>query len=381
MAAPQPTVTPRRIFVMGDPQAPMAKVMAVLASHALLGADGRLVDDVVLVSIGDHFDYDLDDPVGAGAEGLRTLHWLAGHDPAQVRLLFGNHDAARVMELAGLDDVRFAAARALGRSIKETRRREGAEAAMRREHDEFAAQFPDVATPGLAARDYASFSESQRELVIELLLCGRFHLALSGVLPDGRAVLLTHAGVTTRELAMLGMPDERDPHRLAAALERQLRAAVDARRTEWQGGARTPLSLDPLHIAGAAGNEGGGLLYHRPACVDRVGGDPAWELDPARPRRFEPRSLPRGLRQVAGHTGHRKCKAELGHDWLTAAAHQKEIGGIRTLRVDGDVVTYDLGILDDRPGAADLYLIDGEMRFTAAADYALLPLAELIVPA
>ena len=122
-------VTPRRTFVMGDPQAPMAKVMAVLAAHALLRADGRLADDVVLVSIGDHFDYDLDDPVGAGEEGLRTLRWLASHDPAQVQLLLGNHDAARIMELAGLDDARFAAARALGRSIRETRRREGAGAA------------------------------------------------------------------------------------------------------------------------------------------------------------------------------------------------------------------------------------------------------------
>ena len=373
--------TPKRIFVMGDPQAPMAKVMAVLEAHAALGADGRLADDVVLVSIGDHFDYDLEDPEGAGAEGLRTLRWLSSHDPAQVRLLFGNHDAARVMELVGLDDVRFVAARDLGRSIAETRRREGKEAAARRKRDEFAAQFPDVPTWGLAARDYASYSEAQRELVIELLLGGRFHLALSGMLLDGRAVLLTHAGVTQRELGLLGMPDERDPHTLAAAFEQRMRAAIEARRAEWQNGARTPLSLAPLHVPGEGGHEGGGLLYHRPARADRPDGDPAWEFDPARPRRFDPRSLPRGLRQVVGHTGHRKCKAELDDDWLTEAARQKEIGGIRTLRVDGDDVLYDLDVLPARPGAADLYLIDGEMRHVAATAYTLLPLAELVVPA
>lgn len=365
---------------MGDPQAPMSKVLAVLGAHAALGGDGNLAADVVLVSIGDHFDYDLNDPVNAGIQGLRTLRWLASHDPAQVRLLFGNHDAARVMELVGLDDARFAAARALGRSIAETRQRHGAAAAERREHDEFVAQFPDVATPNLAARDYASYSEAQRELVMELLLKGRFHLALSGMMPDGRAVLLTHAGVTNRELALLGMPDERDPHRLAAALEQWMRAAIEARRAEWQGGSHTPMSLAPLHVPGSGSQEGGGLLYHRPAQVDRPGGDPAWELDPARPRRFDPRSLPLGLRQVAGHTGHRKCKAELDDGWCTAAARQKELGGIRTLRVDGDSVLYDVGILDDRHGVTDLYLVDGEMRFAAPGDYMLLPLAEIIVP-
>ena len=371
-------VAPRRILVMGDPQAPMAKVMDVLAQHGALGDDGRLTEDVVLVSIGDHFDYDLDDPAGSGAEGLRTLRWLASHDPAQVRLLLGNHDVARVVELIGLDDTRFAAARVLASSIHETWRRDGAEAAALRIRDEFAPRFPDVPTPGLAARDYASYSEEQRELVIELLLTGRFHLALSGALPDGRAVLLTHAGVTTRELGLLGMSHERDPHRLAAALNRHLRAAVDERRADWQRGLRPPLSLAPLHVAGASGVEGAGMLYHRPASMTRPGVDPAWEFEPTRPRRFEPSSLPEGLLQIAGHTGHHKCRTELGAGWLTAAARDREHGGIRTLRVDGGVVIYDLGVLDARAGVTDLYLIDGEMRFVAADEYRLLALAELV---
>jgi hypothetical protein len=372
-------VAARRIFVMGDPQAPMAKVMAVLAQHGALDGD-RLAEDVVLVSIGDHFDYDLDDPMGAGAEGLRTLRWLASHDAAQVRLLLGNHDASRVIELITLDDARFAAARALARSIGDTYHRDGAEAANRRVRDEFAPRFPDVPTPGLAARDYASYSEEQRDLVIDLLLAGRFHLALSGALPDGRAVLLTHAGVTTRELRLLGLPDERDPHTLAAALDQHLRAAVDARRTDWQRRLHTPMSLAPLHLGGAGGVEGAGMLYHRPAIKDRPGHDPAWELDPARPRRFEPRALPAGLLQVAGHTGHHKCKSDLGEAMMTLAARARAHGGIRTLRVEGDAVVYDLGLLDARAEATDLVLIDGEMRVVAAADYRLLALSELVVP-
>jgi len=160
-----------------------------------------------------------------------------------------------------------------------------------------------------------------------------------------------------------------------------MRAAIDERRAEWLAGARTRMSLAPLYQAGEKGQEGGGMLYHRPVQIDRAGSAPDWALDPARPRRFDPRSLPRGLRQIVGHTGHRKCKVELDDVWFTAAARAKDLGGIRTLRVDGERVLYDLGILEDRPGVADLYLVDGEMRFAPPNEYPLLPLAELMVPA
>ena len=75
-----------KTFVMGDPQAPFAKVLEVLDRHGALAGD-RLAGDVTLVSIGDHFDYDHRDPVTAGEEGLRLLSWLASHDPAQVAIL------------------------------------------------------------------------------------------------------------------------------------------------------------------------------------------------------------------------------------------------------------------------------------------------------
>ena len=371
-----------RTFVMGDPQAAFDHVMGVLDAHRALAPGGaQLADDVVLVSIGDHFDFDLTRPASAAADSVRLVRWVASHDPARALLLLGNHDAARVIDLVGLDDARFAAAAALGRSIAETRKRDGRDASAQRTRDEFAPQFPDVPTPGLAARDYAEYTTEQRALVAELLLSGRFHLALAGELPDGRHALLTHAAVTVRELALLGLPDERDAVRLAAAFDARLAAALAAVRADWTRGTWTPLPLAPLHVSGVAGEEGGGMLYHRPTNPDRPGCDRSWELRPDRPRRYDPRTLPRGLVQIAGHTGHRKCVEELD-GWVTPTARARPIGGIRTLRVHPAgaprQVTYDLGVLPPEPGAADVLLIDGEMRHVAPREYQLLPLVRVV---
>jgi len=346
---------------MGDPQAPFAKVLEVLDRHRALGAGGRrLAPDVVLVSIGDHFDYDQHDPETAGKEGVRLLRWLADHDREQVRILLGNHDASRVMELIDFDDAAFAAARTLARG--------GDDKA-------FAAAFPSVPTPGTVARDYASYSTAQRELVIELLLAGRFQLALVAELADGRMALVTHAGVTARELALLEMSDARDPLVIAATLERVLRDAVGRVRASWERGEREPLSLEPLHRAGVPGVEGGGLLYHRPSNPDRPD---AAVFSPTRPRRFDPRTLPPGVAQVAGHSGHAKCVHELG-DWVRPGAHARAHGGIRTLRVTGAAVSYDLGVAGGaQPGDADLILIDGELRRVPASEFALLEVLRLL---
>lgn len=348
---------------MGDPQAPFAKLLEVLDHHGALAGD-RLASDVVLVSIGDHFDYDLHDWYTAGQEGLRFLRWLASHGDAQVKLVLGNHDVSRVMELVAVTDDRFAQARAFARALDGDDARDA----------KFGAAFPDLPTPGLAGRDFASFSVEQRTLVTELLLAGRFQLALAGELPAGRDVLLTHAGVTRRELAMLGVPAE--PRAIAAALQALLARAIDQVRADWVRGVPTPLSLEPLHQAGIPGEEGGGLLYHRPTNPDRPDADRRWELAPARPRRFDPRSLPVGLAQIAGHTGHSKCLAELGA-WATAAAQGRLHGGIRTLRLAGQTVTYDLGVAEPASDVADLILIDGEIRRVPAGEVALLPLVRV----
>ena len=353
-----------RTFVMGDPQAPFAKLLEVLDRHAALDGD-RLAPDVVLVSIGDHFDYDFRDWRTAGQEGLKFLRWLAGHDAAQVKLLLGNHDSSRVMELIAITDERFAAARAFAQALDGDPARDA----------RFHAAFPELPTAGLAGRDFASFSAEQRALTIELLLAGRFDLALVGELSDGRTALLTHAGVTRREIAMLGAAVE--PRAIAALLQARLSDAIDAVRADWTGGRPTPLSLEPLHVAGVPGEEGGGLLYHRPTNPDRRGADRSWELARERPRRFDPRNLPVGLTQIAGHTGHNKCLAELA-GWATAAARGRKHGGIRTLRLARGTVTYDLGIAEPADNVADLILIDGELRRVPAAEVELLPLERLV---
>ncbi|HEU4610974.1 MAG TPA: metallophosphoesterase, partial [Kofleriaceae bacterium] len=365
-----------RIFVMGDPQAPFAKVLEVLRWHRALAGD-RIAPDVVLVSIGDHFDYDFRNPTGAARDGLALLRWLASHDPEQVVLLLGNHDASRVMELAQLTDEQFEVARRLARTIDEAERETGRAAARARA--EYEAAFPELPPPGVLGRDYASFTTEQRALVQELLLAGRFQLAITGALPDGREALITHAGVTARELDLLDH-DEAAPRAIASALDAQLAAAVDAVRADWQRGRNTPLSLAPLHVTGSRGEEGGGLLYHRPSNPDHAGADKAWGLAASRPRRFDPRTLPVGITQIVGHSGHAKCVHELG-PWVAESARTRKHGGIRTLRVypaaDGATVrvVYDMGIAPRADEVADLILIDGELRRVPATEVALLPLA------
>ncbi len=351
---------------MGDPQAPYAKVMAVLDRHGLLVGD-RLAPDAVLISIGDHFDYDLLDPQTAGREGVKMLRWLASHDPAQVQILFGNHDASRVMELAHFTDATFAVARAMALEVGT-----GAVPVAA-----FKARFPELPPPGVVARDYASFYVEQRDLVVELLLAGRFHLAIAAPLGD-RSALLSHAAVTTRELELLGLPTTADAHVIAVALREQLVRAIDLVRADWERGVITPLDLAPLHFAGGNGLEGGGLLYHRPS-------NPAVGslFDLQRPRRFDPRTLPAGLTQIAGHSGHAKCVYELGA-WVTEAARARKHGGVRALIVDGDQVTYDLVtanhplLLPRSPTTAELVMVDGEMRKVASDEIDLLPLSDSI---
>jgi hypothetical protein len=295
------------------------------------------------------------------------------HDPEQVILLFGNHDASRVMELATITDEEFRHARTLARSIDATEKSAGKAAAEQRVAREYRVAFPELPPHGVVGRDYASFTTEQRALVMELLLAGRFHLALTGSLTDGRPALLTHAGVTDRELAMLGV-DASDPTLIAAALEAHLATAVDHVRDDWQRGELAPLSLAPLHVTGSPNEEGGGLLYHRPSNPERPDADAAWALAPTRPRRFDPRTLPRGLTQIAGHSGHAKCVQELGC-WVRPAAKKRKHGGIRTLRFSTEGVVYDLGIAPPAHDVADLILIDGELRRVPSSEVALLPLA------
>jgi hypothetical protein len=364
-AAPAPAVRQAaRVVAIGDPQASAARFLGALAAHHLLGDDGWLRPDVRLISMGDHFDYPGEDAAG---EGVLILGWLAAHAREHVAILFGNHDASRVMELATIDDVRFRAAAELARSIKNAPDRQARKAEFRR-------LYPELATPGYAARDYSAFTVEQRRLVQRMLLDGRFELALARKLA-GTPVLLSHAGITTVQLGLLELGEERSPSTIASALNARLGAAVDAVRTAWTTGTNTALSLEPIHMAGMDGEEGGGLLYHRPADKDRPGADPAWELRELGPRRFDPRQLPRGLVQIVGHTGHKKAHEELER-WCEPGM-TADRGGVRTLRVSGaDTVSYRRGVYAPADGDAVVYLIDPEMHYVAApTDVAVLELA------
>src|SRR3990172_12972592 len=95
------------MVAIGDPQASSSRFFRSLAAHGLLGGDGWLRPDVRLVAMGDYFDYPGHD---AHESGVEILAWLAAHDPEHVTLLLGNHEAARVMELATVTDDRFRAA-------------------------------------------------------------------------------------------------------------------------------------------------------------------------------------------------------------------------------------------------------------------------------
>jgi len=355
----------RRWFAIGDPQATPDRIFAVLDRHGLLADDGVLAPDAGLLSIGDHFDFpgDVTEVERAGRE---VLAWLAAHPRDQVVLLAGNHDLSRVIELAHETDGSFSSARALAVEIHGA---SGAEDRAARER-EFAARYPAIPTPGIARVDCSSFSAAQRALVQRLLLERRLRLAAVARVA-GVDVLVTHAGVTVRELGLLGMADAAGPGPVARALDDLLERRVDDARAAWTRGEPAPLDLGPVHVAGTTGREGGGLLYHRPARRDRPGSvDQAWELDPVAPRRFEPAALPRAFAQVAGHSGHRRCARELA-GWVDANAPPDRAIALRTLRDDAAGPRYAAGV-DPRPGA--LILIDPELARAPLEDVELLPL-------
>lgn len=365
---PAPSAPPARVVAIGDPQSSTERWFGALAAHGLLGEDGWLRPDVRLIAMGDYFDYHVPERDRARVEGVLILGWLAAHARAHVTVLLGNHDAARVMELAAVDDERFRAAAEVAAGIVKLPREQRAEGEAA-----FARRFPELATPGYAARDYNAFTVEQRALVQRLLLEGRFSLAAVEEV-RGTSALLTHAAVTRRELEMLCLRDEQ-PRTIADALEARLAGAVRAVAADWRAGGRAALSLEPLHIAGADGEEGGGLLYHRPADPERPGADAAWEQGARAPRRYDPRTaLPRGLTQVIGHTGHRKATHEMPR-WL-APGTDRDPGGVRTLRVAIDrTVTYARGVHVGGAPDAVLVMIDPEMHYVPGpADVAILEL-------
>lgn len=337
-----------RTIAFGDPQAPHETLLGLLNERGLLH-DGRIREDVRLVSMGDHFDWGKGTPEerkAATDDGLRTLAWLASHEPDRAVILLGNHDLARVGELAHLDDDQFAEARReADRAYRDN--------APERSEEAFSAAW-GLPSWEVAARDFSAFSVAQRDLVRTLLDAGRVSLAFA----PREDLLLTHAGVTVDELGALGLhADTSDAHVVAEALQERLRAA-------W---AATPakLVLPGLHHPGNALGEGTGMFFHRAGKGPR--------LPPPR-RRYSPDRLPTGFSQGIGHIRDKKCRV-----LFDLPPSGRPEGSLRTLTIGEGHLRYDEGILPCPPGHARLLYLDGGLSHARREDYELLDVDALAV--
>lgn len=345
---------------MGDPQAPRRVVTAVLKRHGALA--GRRLGRRLL-SIGDHFDWggsSAADRAASAADGEATLRWLASHPDDQVVIIAGNHDLARVGELAGLDDDAFAALQVIA---DEHYYGDGGVDAERR----FFRAAPQLPTTEIIARDLSTYRASQALLVTRLLRRRRMRLAHA----EG-GLLFTHAGVTRKTLWRLGLHDDDDVDLIAAALNAALDDAVDACLV---GRRRRPLIIPGVHRPADGIGEGDGVLYHRPTFVD----EDAW----VEPRRFDPRTLPRGLWQVVGHVRDRRLVKALA-PWSDVS--ESVDGVIRHLIAHDGTVRYRHGPPPPRdavhPDAAVIIFIDGAMNACAPENYQLLDVDRVdVVPA
>lgn len=350
-----------RRLVVGDPQAPLSTFLGLLATRGLLGPDGMLLPEVLLISVGDHFDWGgVADRERAAADGLALLRWLAAHPPDQVVLLAGNHDLGRVGELWSLDTPTWERARdeatALYRMPAWTPEGEA----------EFLARYPMFPTVEVAARDMSGFSVPQRTLVEALLRGGRLRAACA---LDAH-LLVVHAGLADHELEVAGLPpsERRNARVVADGLDLALRRAVEG----WRDG---PFAIPGLHEPGsAATGEAGGCLFHRPA-DPRLGGEA--DFRGPRRRRYDPRHLPRGLTQVVGHVRDHKCRA-LMPAWCDDAPAAD--GVLRHLRTDGARVAYAHGLARADADHAALVFVDAGMNHAPAAAYPLLD-ADAFAPA
>ena len=351
--APSNGITRTRHVAIGDPQAPLVTFLTILERHGLLGDDGRLADDVHLVSIGDHFDYGPATWRGlAASDGFELLAWLASHPRDQTTIVLGNHDLVRIDQLATYDLPSFDRARAdADRAYNGGERIEALERA-------FVARWPQFTDSESIARDYSTFTVKQRGLVGMLVREQRAVLGYA----HSPTLLLVHAGLTRSDLKLIGAP-ENDATAIAAALEVFLQQAV----AKWSAGG---IDLLPLHRP-ASGVNGPtrGCFSHRPA--NPAHSEPGDFFGPPR-KRFDPRELPGGITQAIGHIRDNKCRALLG-EW--AVAEPTIDGPLRSLTVDGSTVRYARGLQAD----PRLIFLDGGMSTGQVETYELLDLDTLAV--
>lgn len=330
VSAPRLSTPPVQWVVLGDPQAPLQTLFTHLDHRGLLTADGWLRSDWGLVCVGDYVDFASDDPETAGYDGVQFLSWLAAHDPHQVILLLGNHDAERVMSLNGCTLAAYqeaqSACRAMLRHDDPLQRRAYVEAWIERHP-----QHPPI----VAAHDYRSYVPPQGDRIRRLLLEGRLRWAATGVDANHREVLITHAGVTWREHGLLGQPA--DAQVWAERLNRHLANAVDRVRSSWLTGQSDPVDLAPLYTGWERIRPNGGSLIHRPDARSGIPGhDVRLGLDaPLAPRSVPPAAfLIPGLHQVVGHTVATQRLVSWLQPWVTRSAFAAEPG--RVLALIGD---------------------------------------------
>ena len=321
--------------------------MAVLAANELLRDDARLKTDVGIVTVGDYFDF----PGSDGRDGEAILRWLSAHDRDQVRILFGNHDFVRVQEFAAIGDDEFARAQSEAERVAEGQLSEAA----------FVAKF-NLPSSDIVRRDFSAFRASQRDLVQTLLVEERAEAALAAKLKNGVEVLVTHAGVCARQLVHLSSRSAPD---LADELNAFLRARTGA----------LPLDLTPLHTAGVAGREGGGMFFHR--AVDRALYDDE-RFEGPHSRLFAPGELPADLVQVVGHSGHRKSLEKLRR-FASPDARGQSFSALRLLREVQSDPGFEYGPFSlNKVSARGLIMIDGAMHRADPSEYELLALAEVM---
>ena len=340
-------------FAIGDPQADITRFLALLDRQGLLEAEGWLRPDVLLISVGDHFDWGkAHEREEVATSALRLLAWMAAHPADQAVLLLGNHDLGRVGELVDFTDARFAAAQVEADGIYR-----GDATDEARERD-FLTRYPEVPNVELVARDFGTFREVQRDWVAHLLRARRFRVAHAAA----EDLLVLHAGVTREDLRTVGLPEAKWTHApsVADALNQTLDAAVAA----WKGGA---FSLPGLYQPGSAAyGEGRGIFYHRPSVLPE---DAAHRTATPR-RRFDPHRLPLGLTQVVGHTRDKRSR-----ELLALPLEELRDGVLRHLVTDGTTLHYHPSMPPPvRPHEAVLIFTDGGMRESPLESFELLDL-------
>ncbi len=342
MRAPIPSAPVTSLVVLGDPQAPLAMLFAHLDHQHLLTDDGWLRPDIGLICVGDYFDFAAEDAEDAGYQGVYFLAWLAAHDPAHVTILMGNHDAERVMSLSDCSLEHYREAQSACRAMLQHQGPRVRRAFL----DAWVAKHPQH-PPMVAAHDYRSYVPAQSDLVRRLLLQGRMQLAATARDDSGNTVLITHAGVTLRELSLLNASVSALD--CSARLNRFLSDAVERVRPAWETHGKQPLDLAPLYVGWEHVRPNGGSLIHRPdARRGTLTHDQQLGLDaPLAPRSVPPEEfLIPGLHQVVGHTVASQRLVKWLAPRVTAAAASAGTGPILSLffRVDESV----LGLLSER---------------------------------